>query len=103
MWCLLWLKAIVEKEVFIKQCVFVWFPLGYAENNNFPTEKYVKELTCPVLWIQKTNDPIWSYDRITKELWSLSPAFICQEIPGDDHKYKDIALLKKIILDNNAR
>jgi len=27
LWCILALKAIVEKEIFIKQCIFVWFPL----------------------------------------------------------------------------
>lgn len=47
----------VEQEVFIKQCIFVGFPLGYCEHNEFPSEKYLKELTCPVLWIQHTNDP----------------------------------------------
>lgn len=47
----------VEKEIFIKQCVFVGFPLGYCEKTGFPLEKYLKELTSPVLRIQKTDDP----------------------------------------------
>jgi len=103
LWSLLALKTIVEKDIFIKQCIFVGFPLWYSQLHSFPLEKYLKELTCPVLWIQKTNDPAWGYATITKQLWSLSPAFTCKEIPGDDHDYPEITLLKQIILDNNAR
>ncbi len=103
LWCILALKAIVEKEIFIKQCIFVWFPLGYCENTGFPLEKYLKELTCPVLWIQKTNDPAADYQVLYKKFWSLSPAFTFKEIPGDDHAYQEIKLLKQFILDNNAR
>jgi len=102
LWCLLWLKAIVEKEIFIKQSIFVWFPLGFTELHSFPLKQYLKELTCPVLWIQKTYDPVWWYMTITEQLWSISPAFICKEISGDTHDYPEIKVLKQIILDNNA-
>lgn len=102
LWCLLWLKAMVEKEIFIKQSIFVWFPLGFTELHAFPVEKYLKELTSPVLRIQKTNDPAWWYTTIAKELWSISPAFTCKEIPGNEHDYPEIHILKQIILDNNA-
>ena len=103
LWCILALKAIVEREIFIKQCVFVGFPLGYCERTGFPLEKYLKELTCPVLRIQKTEDPAWWYATIAKRLWSLSPAFTCKEIPGEDHEYQEIKTIKQYILDNNAR
>lgn len=93
----------VEQEIFIKQSIFVWFPLGYTQLHSFPIESYLKELTCPVLWIQKTNDPAWWYATILKDLWSLSPAFTCAEVPGNEHDYPEIHILKKIILDNNAR
>jgi len=101
--CILGLKAIVEQEIFIKQCIFIWFPLWYCERTGFPLEKYLKELTCPVLWIQKTDDPVWWYDAIRKKLWWLSPAFTCKEIAGNDHDYKEIKEIRQIILDNNAR
>lgn len=102
LWCLLALKAIVEKEIFIKQCIFIWFPLGFTELHQFPIEQYLKELTSPVLWIQKTNDPAWWYTVIKKNLISISPAFTGKEIPGNEHDYPEIKLLKQIILDNNA-
>jgi hypothetical protein len=54
------------------------------------------------LWIQHTNDPAWWYTTIVEKLWSLSPAFTCKEIPGDDHKYHEVKVLKQVILDNNA-
>jgi len=101
-WCILALKAMVEKEVFIKQCVFVGFPLGYCKKTGFPLEKYLKELTSPVLWIQKTNDPAGWYATIAKSLISLSPAFTGKEVPWADHIYQEIKVLKQIILDNNA-
>ncbi len=47
----------VEKEIFIKQSIFVGFPLGFTELHEFPIEDYLKELTSPVLWIQHTQDP----------------------------------------------
>ena len=103
LWCLLALKAMVEQEIFIKQCVFIWFPLGFSELHSFPIEKYLKELTCPVLRIQHTNDPAWGYTTIVEKLCSLSPAFSWKEIPGDTHDYPEVEILKQIILDNNAR
>ena len=102
LWCLLWLKAMVEKEIFIKQSIFVWFPLGYTQLHWFPIESYLKELTSPVLRIQHTNDPAWWYTTIAEKLWSISPAFTCKEIPGNEHDYPEINILKQIILDNNA-
>lgn len=102
LWCLLGLKAIVEKEIFIKQSIFIGFPLGFTELHAFPIHQYLKELTSPVLRIQHTADPAWWYATITKELWSISPAFTCKELPGDTHDYPEIKTLKQIILNNNA-
>ena len=47
----------VEKDIFIKQSIFVGFPLRFIESHQFPIEQYLKELTSPVLWIQHTDDP----------------------------------------------
>jgi len=102
LWCILGLKTMVEKEIFIKQCIFVWFPLWRTQLHTFSLEKYLKELTCPVLRIQKTNDPAWWYATIAKQLWIVSPAFTCKEIPGNDHKYQEINIVKQVILDANA-
>lgn len=103
LWCILGLKTIIEQDICIKQCIFIWFPLGWTQLHIFPIKDYLKKLTCPVLWIQKTNDPAWWYYTIKKEIWLLSPAFTCKEIPGDDHEYKEIHIIKQIILDTNAR
>lgn len=100
--CLLGLKTIVEKEIFIKQSIFVGFPLWFTNMHSFAIEPYLKELTSPVLWIQKTNDPAGGYETITKQLWSISPAFTCKEMPGNEHEYPEIHIFKQIILDNNA-
>lgn len=102
LWCLLALKAMVEKEIFIKQSIFVGFPLGYTELHAFPINKYLKELTSPVLRIQHTDDPAWWYRTIEQNIWSISPAFTCRELPGNTHDYPEIKALKQIILDNNA-
>lgn len=102
LWCLLWLKAIVEKEMFIKQSIFVGFPLWFTELHEFPIEEYLKELTSPVLWIQHTDDPAWWYTTTAEKLWSISPAFTCKDIPGKTHDYPEIHILQQIILENNA-
>lgn len=92
----------VEKDIFIKQSIFVGFPLRFIESHQFPIEQYLKELTSPVLWIQHTDDPAGWYATIAKNLWSISPAFTCKELPGNTHDYPEIQTLKQIILDNNA-
>ncbi len=103
LWCLLALKTMIEKDIFIKQCVFVWFPLGFSELHSFPIKEYLKKLTCPIVRIQHTNDPAWGYTTIAEKLWSLSPAFICKEIPGETHDYPEVKVLKQIILDTNIQ
>lgn len=103
LWCILGLKTMVEQEICIKQCIFVWFPLWRTHLHTFDIEKYFKDITCPIVLIQKTNDPAWWYITIAERLWVLSPWYTCKEIPGNDHDYQEIATLKKIILDTNAR
>ena len=102
LWCILGIKTITEKNIYIKQCIFVWFPLGWTQYHTFSIEKYLEKIICPVLWIQHTNDPAWWYKTIMEKLWTLSPIFTGKEIPGDDHNYQEINILKQIILDNNA-
>lgn len=100
--CILALKVMVEKEIFIKQSIFLGFPLEYCKRTKFPLTEYLKELTSPVLRIHKTNDPAGKYTTITKECILLSPAFTGKELPGNDHNYKEIKTIKQIILDHNA-
>jgi hypothetical protein len=102
-WCIVTIKAIVEKDIHIKKCIFVWFPLWFRQFHKIPLTEYIPQLTCPILWIQKTNDPAWWFTTIKEKIWSISPTSIYKEIPGDDHDYQEINLLKEIILNDNDR
>jgi len=102
-WCIVAIKAMVEKDIHIKKCIFVWFPLWFTEFHKIPLTEYIQQLSCPILWIQQTNDPAWWYQTIKEKIWHLSLTFICKEMPGDDHDYKDINTIKQIILDTNTR
>ena len=93
----------IESDVLIQQCIFVWFPINWTQLHTFPIEQYLKKLTCPTMWIQKTDDPAGKYTTIADKLWSISPAFTCKEIPGEDHEYNEVEILKQIILATNTR
>lgn len=103
LWCMLWLRIMAEQNVYIKQAIFIWFPLAWTHMHTFSIEKYLKEITSPILWVQQTNDPAWWYTTIVDTVGSISPGFTCKEVPGNDHKYQEIKAIKQIILDNNAR
>lgn len=96
-WTILAMKNIYENWLKPKACIFVGIPMWMIFHNEFPYEKRLKNNTIPMLFIQKTNDPVCSYQELLDLFSWLSDAFTFQEIPWNTHHYEDVDLLKKLV------
>jgi hypothetical protein len=60
--------------------------------------KRVESMNGSLLFIQETNDPICSYGDLVSQLSpDLERRVSLSEIPGDDHSYRDVALVSGLI------
>lgn len=99
LWTILAIKTIVASWIVPRACIFVWLPLWYVHNQWFPLKKYLPLLACSVLCIQHTQDPVWSYEQLVDEINGIAWSLTCCDLPGNDHDYKEVDELKKIISD----
>lgn len=99
MGAILALMLMIEKNITPSRCIFMWFPMWFVDRSDFPFEEYLSQIETPILFIQKTNDPAWSFQTIKESLIWFSDKFSFKEIPWSDHEYWEIELIKKIILD----
>jgi predicted alpha/beta-hydrolase family hydrolase len=93
-------KAIKEGKISPKKCIFVGIPLDWARTNNFDAPNWISGVRTPTLVIQHTNDPFATSEQI-KLLFSKLRLIniILRAIPGDDHSYNKINLVKKLVTD----
>lgn len=91
------LKNIYENWLKPKACIFVGIPMWMIFHNEFPYEKWLKNSTTPMLFIQKTSDPVCGYQELKNLLWWFSDSFKFVEIYWNTHNYEDVDLLKKLI------
>lgn len=99
MWAILALMLMVEKNITPQKCVFMGFPMWFVDRSEFPFEEYLSQVETPILFIQKTEDPTWSFQTIKESLIWFSDKFSFKEIPWSNHEYDDLTELKKIILE----
>ncbi len=90
------LKGIYEKTLRPIKCLFVGAAIFEGGESNFPVAKWVEGYSTPTLFIQKTADPVVSFNDLknylgTKDLKNYS----LKEIPGDNHSYDDLEYLKE--------
>jgi len=81
----------------LKKAIFIGFPLEYARERCIDYETLLQKFQTPTLYIQAAGDPMGSYDRVhlmTKNLENT----IAKRIERNDHNYKDIPTLIKLIL-----
>lgn len=81
----------------LKKAIFIGFPLEYARERRINYETLLQKFQTPTLYIQAAGDPMGSYDRVhlmTKNLENT----IAKRIESNDHNYKDIPTLIKLIL-----
>jgi hypothetical protein len=58
------IKSIYEKNLNPKACIFVGMPMGMIFRDEMPYENWFKNSKIPTLFIQKTNDPVCSFQEL---------------------------------------
>lgn len=96
-WTILAMKNIFESWLNPKACIFVGVPMGMIFRNEFPYQNWVKNIKCPILFIQKTSDPTCSYQELFDLFSWFSDLFTFQEVPWNTHEYEDVDLLRKLV------
>lgn len=92
------LKGIKEGKINPEKCIFTGMAIYFARENNFNIEEWLNNYSVPTLFIQKTNDPAYKFAKLKKLLEDKSVKnFSLLEIPGDNHSYNDMDLIKKEI------
>ena len=80
-----------------EKCVFAGVPYGAPKRSGAEQfRKLLNKFSVPTLIIQETNDPYGGFAVIKKLIHSSNYQFA--EVPGDKHRYADIAKLKKLVL-----
>lgn len=77
------------------KCVFVGLPIALDDEDSLDTIKRLESFDVPTLVIQKTDDPIASFDTVKKVVEKYSNIKLI-EIPGDNHKYDDFELINRL-------
>lgn len=88
------MRGIYEGRISPKKCVFVGVPIRRARHE-FDVDRWLGKYDIPTLFIQQTNDPAASYAELVNFLEETKlENYRLVEIPGGDHMYSDIELLK---------
>lgn len=97
--CLLTIKAINDNVLNPKYCIFTGFPSHFARQLEIPFEEYLINASSKsaLLFIQKSKDPASSFKELNDMVVKCNLTCQMEKIPGDNHKYDDLQLLKKII------
>lgn len=94
---LLSIYGVFMGEIKPKRCIFVGLPIGWAKDNNFSLEIWLEKFDIPTIIIQNSNDPYTSFMEVQEIILKLGKKNIeVIEISGNDHKYDDFKLIKKI-------
>lgn len=97
--CLVVSKAIKERVINPKKCIFVGVPLDWAKLNSFDAPNWLSGNNTPTLIIQHTNDPFATSSQVKLLLDTLNIENTrLKEIPGNDHTYNEIDSLTNLIV-----
>jgi hypothetical protein len=89
------IKSIHEGLIAPEKCIFTGHPVNWARYRNYPVEQWIKDYSVPTLFIQKTLDPVFSFEELKAYLGEHNVANLkLVEQDGDDHEYGDIAFLR---------
>lgn len=93
------LRGIYNADLKPKGCILVGSAIYMGKKLGFGVEKWLSSVEIPVLFIQKEQDPAYSFENLEKMvLKSGIKNFTLAKIPGDDHHYGDVSLLREEIL-----
>jgi alpha-beta hydrolase superfamily lysophospholipase len=92
------LKAIKNKLLNPKKCIFAGLPVYWADENNFNVRELISDYTIPTLFIQKTADPTISFNELKQFLKDVNVQnYQMKEVPGDTHHYENVTQLRDLI------
>lgn len=88
-------KNIFENKINPIGCVFMGVPILWAREKGFEVDKWIKNYSMPTLFIQQTNDPYMPAEKLREWLLENNVSnYTLVEVPGDNHHYEDLELLK---------
>ncbi len=100
---LLALKGVEEGKLKPIKCIFAGTAVGWGKARGLPVDQWLggeKNSTPPTLFIQKEDDPAIGTADLEQLLTQLGREnYKLKIIPGSDHSYDDLDLLKKEIED----
>ena len=96
---MLTIKAIADKRIMPKKCIFLGLPVTWALEHDFPIDKWITNFSVPSLFIQNTHDPFFSYQELVAFLQEKNVSnhqLVCTI--GKTHNYEEYGLLREHIL-----
>jgi len=96
MGALLVLMATGQKLLNPERVVLLGVPTNICRERGIDLAALAREIAVPTLCIQQTNDKTGPCAEL-RRLVTENPSFTIHEIAGEDHQYKDIPQLARII------
>lgn len=96
---ILTIRSVANGTIHPKKCIFLGLPVLWAQKNNIPLLESLSAYNSETLFIQQTEDPFCSARELKQLLKDSGKNFQVIEIPGNDHQYDDLELIKKLVVD----
>lgn len=92
-------KAIYEKKISPRKCIFIGIPLDWARKHGFDIGKWFKNFSVPSIIIQHSHDPIATPEELSEFLKRENATnYDLVELPGDDHYYQELDKIKDLVV-----
>lgn len=89
------LQAIYNGYIKPVKCVFAGIAYEWSKQNGWDLDVLLKDFSIPTLFIQQTNDLSTPFKTVENVLIKSNVNnYKLIELPGEDHKYKDMQELK---------
>jgi len=93
------LQGLIKQQINPKACIFVGNPANWSKRLGIDAKDVKKYIRIPILFIQQTQDPLMPFSKLKHMIQQLEvPIPTTKEVPGNNHHYKDVTLLKEIIV-----
>lgn len=90
------LDAIYQHKVNPQKCIFIGLAVHFAEQNSLQIHTWLQNYSIPTLFIQKTGDWAASFAELEKILQERNVQnYQLLEIPGEDHEYNEVELIRE--------
>lgn len=91
------LKCLAENLVTARRVICIGTPVENFDLQFSETIRDLRKITLPILFIQQKEDIVGSYARLCSALHGIFDCSQIVEVPGNDHLYKDIKMLARLI------